>query len=582
MKNLKKYIFIISAICFSVFVNSCTEKVEYTEADKTNGAQVYFPNTIPAQIDLDRNSTNYVLQLMRVNTSGALTVELNVESETDLLHIPSSAEFADGSNVAEINISYSLDELGYDNFYDVKISVVDENLKTLYGVSTLNFSIGIPAPWVTMKGKATYIDDFMTTFYTVENEPYNVEIQESELYKGLYRLVYPYGEAYPYNEEGDYDDSKTYYLEINACDPNAVYMNVQETGMDWGYGMVSVGSEAGFRIANNGWTVEQAKAAGLTGTLKDGIITFPKGKLLISMAQHPSNPGGLYYANNNGAFLLALPGVELKDYSLSVNYSGKHLSSSGETEGIIAQIDQVGEDVESLSLAVIEGNDEEIDTAAVLKQAMQVSFNSDNLPASFVIPFKDKSTGFYTIVAIAQAGDEVCSLATSVFKYNADIKEIWIDKYKGTYSYALLTDQENNPAVEESLIMSQNQENPSLWRITGSEAMDDFTFIYNEDDNQIYVNESTLLGGTLYVANSVDADGLPVAGNKLGDTYTFKVNYYDPYGNYGDYEETFVITGYATEGSTYKSVGTRSFDSFVKKQINSYKSFKKVSIPFEY
>lgn len=560
MKNIGKYIGVISTVVFSVLMFSCTEKVEYSQAEKLTGAQVYFSSLTPSQIDLDREATSYSIKLMRGNTDGNLTVELKVESETDKLDIPTSVEFQDGENVANVNVTYSLDELGYDNYYKVKIALTDDIYTTPYGPSSLDLSLGIPAPWVTL-GKATYQDDVLLSIFGLETKPYKLDIQQNGVQKNQFRLVNPFGKDYPMFSaiEGQYDTSKNYYMEFSVSEDNKVIIKQGELGVSVEQGTIGIAT---------------LKEGSMT---KDSIITFPVNGLAFTINGELWN-----YVNTSGNFKLAFPSTELSDYTLGVSYAGKYTTPAGVTEGVIAELSKVGEDIDNVSLAVIEGNDEVIDTTAVLKQAMEVSFNSDNLPASFVIPFKDKTTGFYTIVAIAQAGDKVCSLATSVFKYNEDVKEVWIDKYKGTYNYAFLTDQENNPAVEENLIMSQNQENPSLWRISGSEAMDDFTFIYNENDNQIYVNESTLLGGTLYVTNSVDNEGLLVAGDKSGDTYTFKVNYYDPYGNYGDYEETFVITGYATEGSTYKSVGTRSFDSFVKKQINSYKSFKKVSIPFAY
>lgn len=560
MKNIGKYIGVISTVVFSVLMFSCTEKVEYSQAEKLTGAQVYFSSLTPSQIDLDREATSYSIKLMRGNTDGNLTVELKVESETDKLDIPTSVEFQDGENVANVNVTYSLDELGYDNYYKVKIALTDDTYTTPYGPSSLDLSLGIPAPWVTL-GKATYQDDVLLSIFGLETKPYKLDIQQNGVQKNQFRLVNPFGKDYPMFSaiEGQYDTSKNYYMEFSVSEDNKVIIKQGELGVSVEQGTIGIAT---------------LKEGSMT---KDSIITFPVNGLAFTINGELWN-----YVNTSGNFKLAFPSTELSDYTLGVSYAGKYTTPAGVTEGVIAELSKVGEDIDNVSLAVIEGNDEVIDTTAVLKQAMEVSFNSDNLPASFVIPFKDKTTGFYTIVAIAQAGDKVCSLATSVFKYNEDVKEVWIDKYKGTYNYAFLTDQENNPAVEENLIMSQNQENPSLWRISGSEAMDDFTFIYNENDNQIYVNESTLLGGTLYVTNSVDNEGLLVAGDKSGDTYTFKVNYYDPYGNYGDYEETFVITGYATEGSTYKSVGTRSFDSFVKKQINSYKSFKKVSIPFAY
>lgn len=556
MKSINKYLFAISAFVLSFLAVSCNDSVEYSQAEKLTGAQVYFSSSIPSQINLDREKTSYSLKLMRQNTEGDLTVELNVQKESDKLEIPASAVFKAGENSTNVDITYSLDELGYDNYYNVVITLSDGNYSTPYGLSSLNISVGIPAPWVTL-GKATYQDDILMSAFGIETEPYKLDIQQNGAQTNLFRLVNPYGKDYPAfsDIEGQYDTSKDYYIEFSVSEENKVVISQGELGVSVDEGTMGV-----------------ATLIGGEGTMtKDSIITFPAKGLAFTINGELWN-----YVNNSGKLKIAFPTAVLADYELGVSYAGKFTNNSGVTEGIVAEISKVGEDVESVRLAVIEGNDEDIDTAAVLKTSEEVAIS--NLPVSHVLPFKEQKTGFYTIVAIAQDGDKVVSVATSVFKYNEDVKEVWIDRYKGKYSYAIIQDQNKEPAVEEDLIMSQNQENPTLWKISGSEVLDDFTFTYDQETGDLFVNESTLLGGTLYVANSLNEDGTPIYGNKNADTFTFKVKYYDPYGPYGDYEETYVITGYASDNTSY----TRSsFDGFIKRQINKLNLKKQLIIPFE-
>lgn len=68
--------------------------------------------------------------------------------------------------------------------------------------------------------------------------------------------------------------------------------------------MISLWSRADYHISN-GQSVEEVKNAGWFGSLTDGIITFPTGGILISMAEY--NNGGLYIANTNGLFSIVLP-----------------------------------------------------------------------------------------------------------------------------------------------------------------------------------------------------------------------------------------------------------------------------------
>ena len=164
-----------------------------------------------------------------------------------------------------------------------------------------------PEVWKSL-GTATYTEDFITTFWDVENVSYELEVQESEERPGVYRLVNPYGAAYPYNEEGDWDASKDYYLEINASDPDAVYIDLQNLGIDWGYGFIYAYSYAAYYL-DGGKTKEAVAEAGLFGTLKDGVITFPTKALFVKMPDYSSS---LYYANTNGAFKVVLPSAATK------------------------------------------------------------------------------------------------------------------------------------------------------------------------------------------------------------------------------------------------------------------------------
>ena len=151
-------------------------------------------------------------------------------------------------------------------------------------------------------GEALYTDAYVGYAYGGENVAYKVEIQESEETPGLYRLVNPYGAAFPYNEEGDWDDSRDYYIEINATDANGVYIPIQNTGLNWGDGNFYVYSMAAYYL-DNGASLDEAKAEGVCGTLKDGVITFPSKSLAFAFFE---SDAGLYQTGDG--FKLVLPG----------------------------------------------------------------------------------------------------------------------------------------------------------------------------------------------------------------------------------------------------------------------------------
>lgn len=193
-----------------------------------------------------------------------------------------------------------------------------------------------PEVWKSL-GKATYTDDIVSGMYgksateTLDPVSYEVEVQESQDRPGVYRLVNPYGEAYPYNEPGDWDDSKDYYLEIDASDPKAVYYDLQDLGLDWGDGAMFSISYAGYNYLN-GKTKEEIAAAGLFGKLEKGVITFPEKGLLVGF----DGNNNLYYGNTRSAFKIVLPSAAdaQKSSVVSAPVAVDKASFSGKTSGL--------------------------------------------------------------------------------------------------------------------------------------------------------------------------------------------------------------------------------------------------------
>ncbi|MGM9747498.1 MAG: hypothetical protein ACI3ZN_01745 [Candidatus Cryptobacteroides sp.] len=162
-----------------------------------------------------------------------------------------------------------------------------------------------PEVWKSL-GTGSYTDDIIGPVFGADPITYEVEIEESEETPGKYRLVNPYCEAFPYNEEGDWDASQDWPLIIYCDNPDQVYIPMQYTGCDWGYGNMTIVSYAYYMIQYNGATADQV--ADTFGSLKDGVITFPTKAILAGFG------GKLYYGNTNGAFKVVLPSA----YSKSV------------------------------------------------------------------------------------------------------------------------------------------------------------------------------------------------------------------------------------------------------------------------
>ena len=414
MRKIKNILGVILVLVGMTAMFSCQDDApDYIAAEKIDSEQVYFPSTISSNVALSSLENSFDIIIARVKTDNAITVPLTITGNDGLYNIPSSVTFAQGESKATLKITYDAAEIGFDNFSDLSIKIGDE-YTSVYGNSEYLFKIGVPSPWESL-GDATYADDYVSTWFGVGNDEYKVEIQENLLQPGLFRLVNPYGAAYPYNEPGDWDDSQDWYFEINAVDPTAVFINLQEVGMDWGDGMLSFGSIAALRMSQ-GKTLEEVKEDGLTGTFENGVITFPAGQLLAKMADY--NDGGMYPANGSGAFVVVMPGVIRADYSIDVNYIGRFINLD-DASYVVAEV-ELGEDVANAKIALV-ADDSEILLDDIVEGIDDGSIEAMDVSASGNYNISCDEDGDYILVAVSYNEDgELQEVDTDSFEYAVD------------------------------------------------------------------------------------------------------------------------------------------------------------------
>jgi len=91
------------------------------------------------------------------------------------------------------------------------------------------------ADWKVL-GLAQYTDDVLCTLFNgYDMVTYAVEVQEHIHKPGLFRMKNPYGSTYPHNQANEVL-AGDWYIEIDATDPNKVFIDKQAMGVDWGYG----------------------------------------------------------------------------------------------------------------------------------------------------------------------------------------------------------------------------------------------------------------------------------------------------------------------------------------------------------
>ena len=142
------------------------------------------------------------------------------------------------------------------------------------GVAEANFEYyggGAASPWKSL-GMGLYTEGLVADMYGIQSLTYEVEIKESTEKPGLYRIMDPYGEAWGYASANK--STPCDYLEVNACDPEGVYIEPQMIGVNLDGTELGMASMGGYYLAN-GNSFEDVKEYGYMGTLKDGVITLP-------------------------------------------------------------------------------------------------------------------------------------------------------------------------------------------------------------------------------------------------------------------------------------------------------------------
>lgn len=321
--------------------------VDYNPAKPLEGTQVYFPTDAPTTFKVDATSASVAATVSRSDAEGALEVSINAVIDPEyasLFTVAPTALFNDGQTTAAVQISFDRSKLVDGASYAITLSVVDESLHTPYAPSTQVVTISVPEPYVLM-GVGLIRDDIITTIFSIENVEWEVEVYENTNVPGFIYLKNAYTSCYPYNAPGDYQ-TEDHYWPIRISDPTQVVFNKTYMGFDWGYGEFFFGCAA-------------------YGTLENGVITWPKNGLLLGMKEYTEDQWG-WYANGSGLFRIVLPGVDLRDYSMTVAYGGMQVEADNTTVSAVLN-GTYGADVASMRYAFFDG-----DVTAAAAQAAEI------------------------------------------------------------------------------------------------------------------------------------------------------------------------------------------------------------------
>lgn len=572
MRKLIRLSYLALVGILAAALSACSSDFDYTGA-AVPANQVYFSNTEPSTIQIDKNAGSFNITLHRVDSVGELNVPLTfTPGEGNIYTVPTSVTFADGKKTADIKVTFDPAAAKYGSYTGGTIAISGSDIDNTYGLSSYTFTAGATewADFDENKSFGSYREDLMTTFFKVDNVVYNVKMQKSIVNKGMYRMVNTYGKAYPYNEDGDYDASKDYYWVINATDPDHVYFETYNSEMTWSYGQFSFTSLVAYYLSK-GKTLDEVKQAHpeYFGTLKDGIITMPASSMLISMAKY--NNGGWSQGNANGMLAVALPGYTIADYNVAAAYKGRFTDATDQDYARFTLT--LGSDVASVKCALASSSDDldKVVTGITDGSVKSVSATADG---DIELPYTD--SGDYTLVVVAYNADGAVVGTYTVaqkLKSSKETVEQFTDIASGTFTigaedvstlvsktaWGLLLQQ----TTTQEAVLSQSQSDPTHFKLTPFLSEDSkyaLTFTVDANGNIVVDGVETGLStesglpGMLMASDIVtyfgaDTDnGKAMAANGGASTYdsanhlyTFVLLYYVGDSPYGLEKETFKV-----------------------------------------
>ena len=402
MKNIRTILFSALALLSAGFV-SCTEE-EFQPGPVEDGAQVYFPDTVPTQYDIEDNVSSVTIPVKRMSTEGELTVSVLADltqietSAQSLFTVPESVTFSDGQADGSVVISFTRDALTDGTDYPINLLLNDADNTTSYGHSQLTITI-TPWPWELI-GTGKYRDDFLTVYTGVQPIEVDVNIHRHKTQEGVYMLEEPFGwplltEALggtqeELSEQFSYT-STNITVQLVDNNPAQVYIPLQFTGITEnvnGYGAHNIG------------TLASSSGTPAYGTLSEGVITFPTNALGLQFA----GTNQTLQANGNGMFRIVLPGYEARDYSLAASYSGMRISSDNTTASAVFDF-TYGADVTGISYVFASGDitaDPSAVIASVADDTAENIYEVENFVqgGETVSVEADLQPGVYTLVAL--------------------------------------------------------------------------------------------------------------------------------------------------------------------------------------
>jgi hypothetical protein len=217
----------------------------FAACDTENTGEIYTPGNEAASFPYTQKTqtfsvsdATYSVPVYRGNKQGAVELPINAEYDQTALSVPATVSFADGAG--EGTLTVTLGDMVIGQRYTVILSI-DSTRISPAGIAVLTLALTKEFEFENI-GTGLWTDGIINYWFGIEPLTYEVTVQKAKGTEGIYRVLNPYGlGVYAYTEAADVTKNPCYVI-IDASDPDAVFIEEQSIGINYGYGEMFFGS----------------------------------------------------------------------------------------------------------------------------------------------------------------------------------------------------------------------------------------------------------------------------------------------------------------------------------------------------
>jgi len=258
---------------------------------------VYFPSTNITSTEIDpADPTEITITIERTNTSGAVEVPITITTNDDNVYVvPQRISFAAGEKSVQFQVTFPTADVGIT--YRLSLTVQGDEYVNPYGVGSPAMNTNVTRIKWDPLPPFIYMDGAFQAFWSIDYQPMYVTTETASVggatryqFKNIFARVATFMDdngifnGFPYNDPEDIDEDQDWICVITVNPDGSVSMAPNDIGVDWGYGMISIGSYYGYFSTDiNSYPL---------GYVEGDKIIFPAGSLYITLADYGTRISG--------------------------------------------------------------------------------------------------------------------------------------------------------------------------------------------------------------------------------------------------------------------------------------------------